>query len=469
VLLERYVERPRHIEVQIFGDHYGQVIHLGERECSVQRRYQKVLEESPSPFVTPSLRAAMGAAAVQAGHAIDYANAGTVEFIVGPEGDFYFMEINTRLQVEHPVTEMVTGLDLVELQLRIAAGERLAELLPEDTPPARGHAIEVRLYAEDPERDFLPGSGRLERLRLPDDAEGVRIDSGVVEGDVVSVHYDPMIAKLIVHGDDRAEALRRLRAALRRCVVAGPKSNVDFLERLARHPAVVEATIDTAYLDRHIGELMGDGAALPADVLAAASVAVLLDEEAASHAAVAASSDPYSPWGRADGWRLGHPGKRLVHLVHREHRIEVVAHGAAGQYTLDAGALHLDVRGAYVADGVFGALIDSRSVRLDLVRLRGALLVHDGERRWSLEHRHPYAFEAKGSEGGDAVRAPMPGRIVAVRVDADTEVSEGQEVLVMEAMKMELTLRAPRAGKVAELRASVGEFVEADSVLLRLA
>jgi 3-methylcrotonyl-CoA carboxylase alpha subunit len=469
VLLERYVERPRHIELQIFGDHHGQVIHLGERECSAQRRYQKVLEESPSPFVTPELRAAMGAAAVRAGHAIDYANAGTVEFIVGPAGDFYFMEINTRLQVEHPVTEMVTGLDLVELQLRIAAGERLTKLLPGGTPPSRGHAIEVRLYAEDPERDFLPGSGRLEILRLPDDAEGVRIDSGVVEGDVVSVHYDPMIAKLIVHGDDRAEALRRLRAALRRCVVAGPKSNVDFLERLARHPAVVEATIDTAYLDRHIGELMGDGAALPADVLAAASVAVLLDEEAASHAAVAASSDPHSPWGRADGWRLGHQGKRMVHLVHREHRIEVVAHGAAGHYTLDAGALHLDVRGARIEDGVFDALIDSRSVRLDLVRLRGALLVHDGERRWSLEHRHPYAFEAKGSEGGDAVRAPMPGRIVAVRVDADTEVTEGQEVLVMEAMKMELTLRAPRAGKIAELRANVGEFVEADSVLLRLA
>ncbi len=469
VLLERYVERPRHIELQIFGDHHGQVIHLGERECSAQRRYQKVLEESPSPFVTPELRAAMGAAAVQAGHAIDYANAGTVEFIVGPRGDFYFMEINTRLQVEHPVTELVTGLDLVELQLHIAAGERLAELLPSGPPPSRGHAIEVRLYAEDPERDFLPGSGRLETLRLPADDGRVRIDSGVVEGDVVSVHYDPMIAKLIVHGDDRADALRRLRTALRRCVIAGPKSNVDFLERLARHPAVVDATIDTAYLDRHIGELMGDGAALPADVLAAASVAVLLDEEAATHVAVAASSDPHSPWGRADGWRLGHPGKRLVHLVHREHRIEVIAHGAAGHYTLDAGALHLEVRGARIEAGVFDALLDGRSVRLDLVPLRGALLVHDGERRWPLERRHPYAFEAKGAEGGDAVRAPMPGRIVAVRVDADAEVAEGQEVLVMEAMKMELTLRAPRAGKVAELRATVGEFVEADSVLLRLA
>jgi 3-methylcrotonyl-CoA carboxylase alpha subunit len=358
---------------------------------------------------------------------------------------------------------------LVELQLRIAAGERLAELLPEGTPPARGHAIEVRLYAEDPERDFLPGSGRLETLRLPANEEHVRIDSGVVEGDVVSVHYDPMIAKLIVHGDDRAAALARLRAALRCCVVAGPKSNLDFLERLVRHPALIDATIDTAWLDRHIGELMGDGAALPATVLAAASAAVLLDGEAASHAALATSSDPYSPWGRADGWRLGHRGKRLVHLVHREQRIDVIAHGFGGDYSLETGALQLEVRGARIEAGVFDALIGERAVRLDLVPLRGALLIHDGERRWLLQHRHPYAFEAPRDEGGDAVRAPMPGRIVAVRVDADSEVVEGQEVLIMEAMKMELTLRAPRAGKVAELRARVGEFVEADSVLLRLA
>src|SRR5690554_1763226 len=254
VLLERYIESPRHIEIQVFGDGHGSVIHLGERECSAQRRYQKVLEESPSQFLTPELRARMGEAAVLAARAIDYVNAGTVEFIVAPTGEFWFMEINTRLQVEHPVTEMVTGLDLVEWQLRVAAGEPLP--LAQEGIVQDGHAIEVRLYAEDPEAGFLPGSGRLERLRLPEASEHVRIDSGVVEGDTVTIFYDPMIAKLIVHDRDRPAALARLRDALAACVVEGPKSNVAFLERLVRHPAVVDASIDTGWLDRNPDELL---------------------------------------------------------------------------------------------------------------------------------------------------------------------------------------------------------------------
>ena len=280
VLLERYIESPRHIEIQVFADSQGNTIHLNERECSAQRRYQKVLEEAPSPFLTPELRARMGEAAVLAARAIGYQNAGTVEFIVAPSGEFFFMEINTRLQVEHPVTEMVTGLDLVEWQLRVAAGEPLP--LAQADIPQRGHAIEVRLYAEDPDAGFLPGSGRLQRLRLPADAEGVRIDSGVVEGDVVTIFYDPMIAKLIVHADDRDGALARLRAALARCVIEGPKSNIAFLERLARHPAVVEGRIDTGYLDRHLDEFIGedgDGAEGGGEARAAAVVAMLLAAE----------------------------------------------------------------------------------------------------------------------------------------------------------------------------------------------
>src|SRR5690554_3955051 len=254
VLLERYVESPRHIEIQVFGDAHGNVIHLNERECSAQRRYQKVFEESPSPFLTPALRQSMGEAAVLAAGAIDYVNAGTVEFIVAPTGEFWFMEINTRLQVEHPVTEMVTGLDLVEWQLRVAAGEPLP--LAQGEIARDGHAIEVRLYAEDPDAGFLPGSGRLERLELPSASPRVRIDSGVVEGDTVTIFYDPMIAKLIVHDRDRPAALARLREALAQCVIEGPKSNVAFLERLVRHPAVVEASIDTGWLDRNPDELL---------------------------------------------------------------------------------------------------------------------------------------------------------------------------------------------------------------------
>src|SRR5690554_3725846 len=287
VLLERYIESPRHIEIQVFGDAHGHVIHLNERECSAQRRYQKVLEEAPSPFLTPGLRERMGEAAVLAARTIDYVNAGTVEFIVAPDGGFWFMEINTRLQVEHPVTEMVTGLDLVEWQLRVAAGEPLP-LAQQDIPQA-GHAIEVRLYAEDPEAGFLPGSGRLERLRLPRPSGHVRIDSGVVEGDTVTIFYDPMIAKLIVHDRDRPAALARLREALAQCVIEGPKSNIAFLEALVRHPAIVEARIDTGYLDRHLDEFTSAHAP-DTDLLLAAATATLLDQERGRRLVAAASN-----------------------------------------------------------------------------------------------------------------------------------------------------------------------------------
>ncbi|TZF87769.1 acetyl-CoA carboxylase biotin carboxylase subunit, partial [Cognatilysobacter lacus] len=302
VLLERYIEKPRHIEIQVFADRFGNTIHLFERECSAQRRYQKVLEESPSPFLTPDLRREMGEAAVQAARAIDYVNAGTVEFIVAQDGSFYFMEINTRLQVEHPVTEMVTGLDLVEWQLRVAFGLPLP--LAQDALAQRGHAIEVRLYAEDPDAGFLPGSGRLERLRLPTASEGVRVDSGVVEGDTVTIFYDPMIAKLIVHGADRAQALARMRDALARSEIVGPKSNIEFLERLVRHPAVVDGSIDTGYLDRHLDEFL----ARPQGedrLLLAAVTARLIASERASERCNAASADPTSPWAAHDGWRIG--------------------------------------------------------------------------------------------------------------------------------------------------------------------
>ncbi|MEO7935627.1 MAG: biotin carboxylase N-terminal domain-containing protein, partial [Dokdonella sp.] len=339
VLLERYVEKPRHIEFQVFGDTQGNIVHLNERECSAQRRYQKVIEETPSPFLTPELRAQMGEAAICAARALDYVNAGTVEFIVGQAGDFYFMEINTRLQVEHPVTEMVLGLDLVELQLRVAAGESLPVSLLGDKPlAANGHAIEVRLYAEDPDQGFLPGSGRLQTLRLPPKSAHVRIDSGVIEGDNVSVFYDPMIAKMITWDHDRHAALQRMRDALSEVSVVGPKSNVAFLERLLRHPIVISGNIDTGYLDRHLDEFIGaseNANATTTDAfLWAAAIVSLLAEESEALLRADESADPNSPWRRADGWRLGHPGKRIIALLDGENRTEVSAHGAQGNYRL---------------------------------------------------------------------------------------------------------------------------------------
>ncbi|MBN8264763.1 MAG: ATP-grasp domain-containing protein [Xanthomonadales bacterium] len=466
VLLERYIEHPRHIEIQVFGDAHGRAIHLGERECSAQRRYQKVLEESPSPFLTPALRAAMGAAAVQAAHAIDYANAGTVEFIVGQDGGFYFMEINTRLQVEHPVTEEVTGLDLVEWQLRIAAGEPLP--LAQDEVVQRGHAIEVRLYAEDPDAGFLPGSGTLRTLRLPAPSRHVRVDAGVVEGDTVTIFYDPMIAKLIVWDEDRPRALARLREALADCEIDGPKSNIGFLERLVRHPAVTGGSIDTGYLDRHLDEFLAPAQAQASLLLAAATVA-LLAAEADARERASGSDDPTSPWASADGWRLGHVGARRLAFAHAGRRIELVAHGHHGDYRLDLDDASHAIAGARWRDGVLSARIDGAMQRF-AARVDGdTVLVHDGNARLRLASEPVYRRgDAEGGAAEHRLRAPMPGRVVLVQAAAGDAVQGGDVVLVIEAMKMELALKAPRDGVVAEVRVAVGEFVEADAILAAL-
>jgi 3-methylcrotonyl-CoA carboxylase alpha subunit len=467
VLLERYIERPRHIEFQIFGDTHGHVVHLNERECSAQRRYQKVLEETPSPFVTPDLRERMGEAAIAAGRALDYVNAGTVEFIVGEGGDFHFMEINTRLQVEHPVTEMVLGLDLVELQLRVAAGEALPDALLRGAPTAVGHAIELRLYAEDPEHGFLPGSGTLERLRLPEPSMHVRIDAGVVEGDAVTIFYDPMIAKLIVHDATRARAFARMREALAACDVVGPASNIDFLERLVRHPAVVEGRIDTGYLDRHLDEFVG-APADAGDATLAAATAWLLHEEAEAPRRAHATADAWSPWARADGWRLGHAGKRIVALEAAEGRVEVEAFGSGGTYRLASGGATHGIERAVLAGDRLGFCVDgvTRNLRVAIDGQR--LLVHDGDRRHVFRHAPSFAHAAAAATASDRIAAPMPGRVVLVKVGAGDTVAEGQELVVMEAMKMELTLKAPRDGRVEAVQAAAGDFVDADAVLVRL-
>ena len=466
VLLERYIQSPRHIEIQVFGDAHGRIIHLNERECSAQRRYQKVFEESPSPFLTPALRQAMGEAAVLAARAIGYANAGTVEFIVDPDGGFYFMEINTRLQVEHPVTEMTTGLDLVEWQLRVAAGEPLP--LDQAQVPQRGHAIEVRLYAEDPDAGFLPGSGRLERLQLPVASPRVRIDSGAVEGDTVSIFYDPMIAKLIVHDQDRASALARLREALAQCAIEGPKSNIAFLEALVRHPAIVGASIDTGYLDRHLDEFLEAPGPDP-DLLVAADVATLLEQERERRAQARASADPGSPWAQADGWRPGHAGQRPLAFQHRGARLDVLARGGAGRYRIELDGREVQVEGARLSDDALSLRMDGKGRRFRVAPGPGLVEIHDGVRRLSLRPLPAYRHEPAGQEAGDdRVRAPMPGRVVAMRVAVGDRVEAGQELAVLEAMKMELALKAPREGTIGELRAGTGEFVEADAVLVVL-
>lgn len=467
VLLERYIETPRHIEIQVFADAHGGVIHLGERECSAQRRYQKVLEESPSPFLDAARREAMGAAAVQAARAIGYRNAGTVEFIVGADGGFYFMEINTRLQVEHPVTEMVTGLDLVEWQLRVAAGQPLP--LAQDAIRHQGHAIEVRLYAEDPAKGFLPGSGRLQQLRLPAAGDGVRIDAGVEEGDTVTIHYDPMIAKLIVHAADRPAALAAMARALAATEITGPKSNVEFLERLVRDPSVVEGTIHTGYLDAHLERVLPAPVPAPRAVQALVAAVLARRDAAAARTAALAGGDPHSPWAVADGWRLGHAGDRVLALEHLGERrvLHVADDGDALRVRDDEGTLAVAL--VEDADGHVVARIDGATRRVALHARGDGVSVHDGAQRWRFERLPAWASTAAaGDAGGSRVQAPMPGKLVLVRVAAGDAVREGQEVAVMEAMKMELALRAPRDGVVAAVRFAAGDFVEADAVLLSL-
>jgi 3-methylcrotonyl-CoA carboxylase alpha subunit len=429
VLLERYLERPRHIEVQVFGDSRGNVLHLFERDCSVQRRHQKVLEEAPAPRF--SRRDEIGATAVSAARAIRYTGAGTVEFIAEPDGRFYFMEMNTRLQVEHPVTELITGLDLVELQLRVAAGEPLP--FRQDELKIDGHAIEARVYAEDPARDFLPSTGRLAHLAFP---EGVRVDTGVEAGSEISSWYDPMLAKVIAHGRDRTEALHRLRAALAATEVAGVATNVEFLRRICESRAFREADLDTHLIERHRDELLAPRRPLPAEVLQAAAEAELRHEESGARAHARRSGDPRSPWHAVDGWRLNGESRHEFVFVHEgaEHRVRVDP----------------------------SANIHARCVRVG----RNWHVFHEGE-HWTLALRDPLAGLDLDAASG-SLAAPMPGRVVKLLVEPGAKVAKGQALLILEAMKMEHTIVAPAEGTVAEVHCAEGEQVLEGIELIRL-
>jgi 3-methylcrotonyl-CoA carboxylase alpha subunit len=340
--------------------------------------------------------------------------------------------------------------------------------LQQEQVHARGHAIEVRLYAEDPDQNFLPGSGKLRTLKLPAPSRHVRLDGGVVEGDTVTIFYDPMIAKLIVYDADRTQALQRMREALAECEIVGPKSNIAFLERLVRHPVVVEARIDTGYLDRHLDEFLTGDAAPSDHVLFAAATTALLHDECAIAAHALHGSDPHSPWSRADAWRIGHAGKRIVALSLREQRYEIEAHGHDGHYQLQHGESHCDVHGARHQNGVLSARFDGEGLRFAIHADAQRVSLHDADgQRYSFVRTAAFAWESKQGSGGNQIIAPMPGRVVLVKANVGDQVEEGQELLVMEAMKMELALKAPRSGTIENISATQGEFVEADAVLVR--
>lgn len=460
VLLERYIEKPRHIEFQIFADSHGQTIHLGERECSAQRRFQKVMEESPSPFLTPKRRADMADAAVKAAKAVDYLNAGTVEFIVAPNGDFYFMEINSRLQVEHPVTEMVTGFDLVRWQIEVAAGLPLR--VPQHDIVHRGHAIEVRLYAEDPDRNFMPGSGVIEKLFLPKPTQALRIDSGFREGNRVSVFYDPMLAKLIVWGETRALALAALQQALAQCQIFGLPSNIRFLEQLTAHPVVQQAEIDTGYLDKHLEQVLAVGHDAPASHrLAAAYFSFIQSTAGASRAS------GQSPWAAQDFWRVHGQGTFRINLKQHDvfepylirligSRLELETQGQ----TQRAALVNRD-------DGSVCLEIDGRHHLFHHFRHRDELVVHDGQTRshWHVLRAGASSKDLTAAQDG-FIRAPMPGKLVLLKVQALQTVAKGEELAIMEAMKMELSIKAPCDGTISECLAVAGSVLDAEAPIL---
>ena len=465
VLLERYLARPRHVEVQVFADGQGNAVHLFERDCSIQRRHQKVLEEAPAPGLDPATREEMGRAAVAAARAIGYVGAGTVEFLLDQDGRFYFMEMNTRLQVEHPVTEMITGQDLVEWQIRVAAGERLPLL--QEGLSITGHAIEARVYAEDPSRDFLPSTGVLAHLRPPRESAHVRVDTGVRQGDAVTIHYDPMVAKLVVWDTSRAAAVRRLRSALAEYQVVGVTTNLPFLGAVAAHPAYGAAELDTGFLDRHRADLVGNEGPAGDTVLAVACLDEIRRRAGDAERSARASRDPHSPWNRTDGWRLNADYHHILAFVDAGELRRVVAH-----YRGDA--VLLDLPGGQVTARLGRSGPDELVADLGGARIRATVVRNGADRVVMIQgHGHRLAVydpdaAAEKDVGGGSLVAPMPGKVVAVLVKAGDEVRKGAPLLVLEAMKMEHTVVSPRDGRVAEVRFEAGALVGEGAQLVAL-
>ncbi|MCG9696182.1 acetyl/propionyl/methylcrotonyl-CoA carboxylase subunit alpha [Shewanella sp. Isolate11] len=473
LLIERYLRQPRHVEVQVFADSQGNCIYLSDRDCSIQRRHQKVVEEAPAPGLSDSLRRAMGEAAVAAAKAIDYVGAGTVEFLLDTHAteeanSFYFMEMNTRLQVEHPVTEMVTGQDLVKWQLMVASGSELP--LSQQEVRIHGHSFEVRIYAEDPQNDFLPASGKLNFLREPEQNRFVRIDSGIRENDVISNFYDPMIAKLIVWDESRPRALQRLVHALESYQISGLKHNIEFLANIAEHHAFAAADFSTDFIERYGETLIGTN--LDADnsneqnaALALAALYHLCAQKEQAKLNAINSNDPYSPWGQVSGFRLNRSGVHQLSLLDDQHQLQQLNLSQVGEhYLLELNQQQLNLSGKLV-DDLLHAEINGHKSKIPVSR--------EGEDFTLFLPTGSYHYRAIQTEqveeqasAEDKLKAPMNGTIVTHLVNVGDKVEKGQGLMVMEAMKMEYTIEAPFNGTVAAFFFEPGELVSDGAVLL---
>ena len=459
VLIEKYLTKPRHVEIQVFADAFGDAVHLFERDCSVQRRHQKVIEEAPAPGLSEETREKMGQVAITAAKAIGYQGAGTVEFLYDEDGSFYFMEMNTRLQVEHPVTEMITGLDLVEWQIMVA--NRLPLPAKQTDLSINGHAFEARIYAEDPNNDFLPATGKISYMDTPVTGNHVRVDSGIVSGDVVSVYYDPMIAKLIVWDRDRASALARLRGAIADFHVAGLTTNIEFLHQLASNDAFNQADLDTHFLEKHSEELIVGHQVVDEDILAAA-LKVMLNQSQANQQN---STDPYSPWSDTSGWRLNEDNYHLIDLMFGSTQLSITAHFRDDGFLLEVNGKEIFAKG----------YVKGNKLHMDLNGHQSTISIAENDQELVLfKNAASWAFEVKDNSLADLeqdntanLTAPMPGTVIQVMVNAGDSVEEGQPLLVMEAMKMEHTIKAHKNTVIDEVLYAVGDLVDEGAELIR--
>ncbi|MET0612456.1 MAG: acetyl/propionyl/methylcrotonyl-CoA carboxylase subunit alpha [Pseudomonas caspiana] len=448
MLVEKYLLKPRHVEIQVFADQHGHCLYLNERDCSIQRRHQKVVEEAPAPGLSPQLRKAMGEAAVKAAQSIGYVGAGTVEFLLDARGEFFFMEMNTRLQVEHPVTEAITGLDLVEWQLRVAQGQVLP--LTQEQVPLMGHAIEVRLYAEDPDNEFLPATGTLALYRESSAGVGRRVDSGVAQGDSISPFYDPMLGKLIAWGEDREQARLRLLAMLDEFVVGGVKTNLPFLRRIIGHPAFAAAELDTGFIPRHQAQLLPRPAPLSDEFWQAAAAAFSQSEPARVR-----QDDAHSPWSSMTGMRFGMANEVDLHLTcdGQEHTVKL-----RGDSTLVTRLIDDQL------------LIEQNGLRQQHLALRrdDTLYLKWAGDLHAIKRFNPIAAAdaSQASQGG--LTAPMNGSIVRILVEVGQSVETGTQLVVLEAMKMEHSIRADKAGVVTAVHCSEGDMVSEGAVLVEI-
>jgi len=457
VLIEKYITKPRHIEIQVFADTLGNCVYLFERDCSVQRRHQKVLEEAPAPGMPEERRRQMGEAAVAAAKAVGYVGAGTVEFIANQDGTFYFMEMNTRLQVEHPVTEMITGQDLVEWQLRVAAGQPLP--LRQEQLAIRGHALEARIYAEDANKGFLPATGKLIRLAPPAESINVRVDTGVEEGDEITPFYDPMIAKLIVWDETRDGALARMRKALADYQVAGLTTNIDFLSRLVACPAFAGADLDTGLIERQKEFLFPEAQPVPRDALLVATVGELLWEQHAAKLVAKASGDPWSPWHARDGWRMNLSSARTISFRDGDALVDAHVRYQGDQWQITLAGQTTLARGKKLEGDRFAVELDDRRLMASVVAVDDKRSVFLQGSTYTLLRDDPLHRVDAGDSHGGGLTAPMPGKVVALLAQPGQAVEKGTPLLILEAMKMEHTITAPAGGVVKAFCYAAGEQV----------